>query len=100
MPQKRCSYCGDEFEPKPNVAVIQTCCGKKRCKAKRKADAHAHWLSKNPDYFKGEYRRTRLWLADRPGYQRRYRAKNLDYVRRDNSGKRRAEKLAFRNGAC
>jgi hypothetical protein len=87
MPQKRCPYCGDEFEPKPNVAAIQTCCGKKRCKAKRKGDAHAHWLSKNPDYFKGEYRRTRLWLAEHPGYQRRYRAKNPDYVRRDNEAR-------------
>jgi len=89
MPQKRCPYCGDEFEPKPNVAAIQTCCGKKRCKAKRKADAQAHWVRKNPDYFKGEYRRTRLWLSERPGYQRRYRAKNPDYVRRDNKQRRR-----------
>lgn len=89
MPLQRCPYCGDEFEPKPNVAAIQKCCGKKRCKAKRKADAHAHWLSKNPDYFKGEYRRTRLWLAEHPGYQRRYRAKNPDYVRRDNEGRHR-----------
>ena len=89
MPQKRCPYCGDEFEPKPNVAAIQTCCGKKRCKAKRKADAQAHWVSKNPDYFKGEYRRTRLWLTENPGYQRRYRAQNPDYVRRDNEDRRR-----------
>jgi hypothetical protein len=89
MPQKRCPYCGDEFEPKPNVAAIQTCCGKKRCKAKRKADAQAHWVSKNPDYFKGEYRRTRLWLTENQGYQRRYRAQNPDHVRRDNEDRRR-----------
>lgn len=88
MPQQRCPYCGAEFEPKPNVAAIQKCCGKKRCKTKRKADAQAHWLSKNPDYFKGEYRRTRLWLAERPGYQRLYREKNPDYVRRDNEARR------------
>jgi hypothetical protein len=96
MPQKRCPYCGDEFEPKPNVAAIQTCCEKKRCKAKRKSDAHAHWLSKNPDYFKGEYRRTRLWLAEHPGYQRGYRAKNPDYVRRDNEARRQRRIRACR----
>ncbi|MCX5788653.1 MAG: hypothetical protein NTX64_09160 [Elusimicrobia bacterium] len=88
MVQLRCPYCGDAFEARPNVADIQKCCGKKRCKAKRKADAQAHWVSKNPDYFKGEYRRTRLWLAEHPGYQRRYRAKNPDYVRKDNAARR------------
>ena len=89
MARLRCPYCGDEFEPRPNVAAIQKCCGKKRCKARRKADAQAHWLTKNPDYFEGEYRRMRLWLAEHPGYQRRYRAKHPDYVRKDNEGRRR-----------
>ena len=89
MPQKRCPYCGDEFEPKPNVAYIQKCCGKKRCKAKLKVDAQAHWVKENPNHFKGEYPRTRQWLAEHPGYQRRYRAKNPDYVRRDNEERRR-----------
>lgn len=88
MAQMRCPYCGDTFEPRPNVAHIQKCCGKKRCKRKLKADAQAHWLSENPGHFKGEYRRTRLWLAEHPGYQRRYRAKNPDYVRRDNDARR------------
>ena len=88
MPQKQCPYCGDEFAPKANVAAIQKCCLKKPCMARRKADAHAHWLSKNPDYFKGEYRRTRLWLAEHPGYQRRYRAEHPDYARRDNKARR------------
>lgn len=89
MVQKRCPYCGGEFTPKPHVAAIQECCGKKRCKAKRKAQAQAEWLKANPDYFKGEYRRTRLWLAEHPGYLRDYRSKNPDYVRKDNEGRRR-----------
>lgn len=88
MPQKRCPYCGDDFEPKPHVADIQTCCGKKDCKVQRKANAQAAWRKKNPEHFKGEYPRTRLWLAEHPGYQRRYRAKNPDYVRRDNAARR------------
>ena len=89
MAQKRCPHCGDEFTPKPHVATIQVCCGKKWCKAKRKAEAQAHWLKANPDYFKGEYRRTRLWLAEHPGYLRDYRSKNPDYVQKDNEGCRR-----------
>lgn len=90
MAQKRCPYCGDVFEPKPHVAAIQKSCGKKRCKAKRKADAQAHWLnlSKNSDYFKGEYRRTRLWLEDHPGYLDDYRDDHPEYVRKDNEGRR------------
>ncbi len=89
MPQKRCPYCGDDFEPKPHVEYIQKCCGKKHCKAKLKIDAQANWVRENPNHFKGEYPRTRKWLAEHPGYQRRYRAKNPDYVRRDNEGRRR-----------
>lgn len=88
MLQKRCPYCGATFEPKPNVAHIQKCCGKKRCKAKLKIDSQTHWVSANPNHFKGEYPRTRLWLSEHPGYQRRYRAKNPDYVRRDNAARR------------
>ena len=90
MSQKRCPYCGDEFQPKPHVAAIQVCCGKKRCKAKRKMDAQAHWLDKaeNRDYFKGEYRRTRLWLDAHPGYLAAYRDDHPDYVQKDNEGHR------------
>ncbi|MBI4424282.1 MAG: IS21 family transposase [Elusimicrobia bacterium] len=70
------------------MAAIQKCCGKKRCKAKRKADAQVAWVRKNPDYYKGEYRRTRLWLNDHPGYLDDYRDKEPDYVQRDNEGRR------------
>lgn len=96
MAKKRCPYCGDLFEPKPHVAAIQKCCGKKRCKAKRKADAHAHWLTENPDYFKGEYRRTRLWLEDHPGYLDGYRDRHPDYVQKDNEGRRQRRIRACR----
>ncbi len=88
MLPKRCPYCGATFEPKPNVAHIQKCCGKKRCKAKLKIDSQAYWVRENPNHFKGEYPRTRQWLAEHPGYQRRYRAKNPDYVSRDNEARR------------
>lgn len=88
MAKKRCSYCGEEYEPKPHVAAIQVCCGKKSCKAKRKTEAQAHWLKKNPGYYEGEYRRTRLWLAEHPGYLRAYRADHPEYVRKDNAGRR------------
>jgi hypothetical protein len=84
MAQKRCRYCGDEFTPRPHVENIQVCCGKGRCKSRRKAEAQSRWLKTTPHYFKGEYWRTRLWLADHPGYLRSYRKNNPDYVRKDN----------------
>ena len=96
MPQQRCPYCGKEFEPKPHLIGTQTCCGDKNCKAKRKREAHARWLIANPDYFKGRYARTQMWLAHHPGYQSRYRAENPDYVRRDNAGRRRRRIRAVR----
>ncbi len=89
MPQLRCPYCGDDFEPEPHLAETQICCGKKRCKTRRKAESQARWVKKNPEYFKGEYRRTLLWLAEHPGYLRAYRSKNPDYVQKDNAGRRR-----------
>jgi len=87
MAEKRCPYCGGDFTPKPHVARTQVSCGKKRCKAKRKSEAQAHWLKATPDYFKGEYRRTRLWLAEHPGYLRAYRSKNPNYVQKDNKAR-------------
>ena len=88
MAQKRCPYCGDVFEPKPHLVGTQTCCGQKRCKAKRKTEAHARWLIDNPNYFKGRYSRTQLWLSKHPGYLQGYREANADYVRRDNEARR------------
>lgn len=96
MAQLRCPYCGFVFEPKPHVAAIQKCCWKKRCKARRKVDAQAHWLAKTPDYFKGEYRRTRLWLEAHPGYLAAYRKDHPDYVHEDNEGRRRRRLRARR----
>jgi hypothetical protein len=96
MAQKRCPYCGDEFTPKPHVESIQVCCGKKRCKTKRKAEAQANWRKTNPNHFKGEYRRTRLWLADHPGYLKAYRKKNPDYVQKDNKARRQRRIQACR----
>ncbi len=89
MAQKRCRYCGEEFTPKPHVEKIQVCCGEQRCKAQRKAEAQNRWLKTKPDYFKGEYWRTRRWLAEHPGYLRGYRKNNPDYVLKDNGARRR-----------
>lgn len=97
MTQMRCPYCGDTFEPRPHLAGTQKCCGKKRCQTKRKAEAQARWLIKEPNYFKGRYARTQLWLAKHPGYLRSYRAKNAGYVQRDNAARRERHIRAGRN---
>lgn len=96
MAWKRCPYCGEGFEPKPHLAGTQICCGKKSCKAMRKAEGQAHWVKKNPEYFKGDYRRTRLWLAEHPGYLQVYRAGHPEYVRKDNEKRRERHKRARR----
>lgn len=97
MSPKRCRYCGEEFTPKPHVENIQVCCGKQRCKTRRKAEAQSRWLKTTPGYYKGEYWRTRLWLAEHPGYLRGYRKRNPDYVRKDNEARRQRRMRARRN---
>jgi hypothetical protein len=92
MARRRCIYCDEEFTPKPHVAAIQKCCGKKRCEKQRKADAQAHWVSENPDYFKGRYPDTKRWLKKDPCYLERYRAKNPEYVAADNRARRERKK--------
>ena len=96
MSMQRCAFCGDPYEPEPSAVsvkdgvrrVLQKACRKKRCKKQRKAMAQARWLAKNPGAYRGLYIKTQLWLAEHPGYLRAHRAKDPDYVRRDNEGRR------------
>lgn len=86
---KRCPYCGDHYTPYIRAAKTQKSCGKTSCRKKRQRKAYKAWLAKNPTYFLGRYIKVKLWLAARPGYQRRYRAAHPEYAARDVAGRRR-----------
>jgi hypothetical protein len=91
-PLKRCVFCGRWFPPDPRTREEQKSCFRKRCRLKRKRQAHQQWLRDNPDHFKDQYLRTKLWLAEHPGYLAGYRAANPWYVAADNRKRRQRKK--------
>lgn len=80
---KRCVYCHRWFPPDPRTRHQKTC-KRKRCRLKRKQDARESWLARNPDCFEGRYPNTKRWLAEHPGYLKKYRAAHPKYVAADN----------------
>lgn len=81
---KQCHYCGKWYIPNPRTAKFQTACQKSSCRKKRKKQAQAAWLKKNPKYFCNHYYKTKLWLAKHPCYQRNYRREHPEYAAKDN----------------
>jgi hypothetical protein len=78
-----CLYCGNHYRPDPRTAAIQKACGRESCRKARRRQAQTRYVAANPDVFEGRYPKTRVWLAERPGYLRRYRKKHPDYVNAD-----------------
>lgn len=91
-PLKRCLFCGRRFRPDARTREEQKSCFRKRCRLKRKRQAQQQWLRYNPDHFKDQYFRTKLWLAEHTGYLARYRAANPRYVDADNRTRRQRKK--------
>ncbi len=58
---KRCKYCGRYFRPDRRLGQRQKACQRQECKKKRKKEAQKNWCAKNPEYFKGDYRRVKEW---------------------------------------
>ena len=84
MPSTRpCCYCGRDYRPDPRTAAIQKSCFRAACRKARHRQAQALYMAANPDVFQGRYPKTRAWLAEHPGYLRRYRAKHPNYVAAD-----------------
>jgi hypothetical protein len=77
---KRCHYCGRDYQPDPRTAAMQKSCSRAACSKARRHQAQSHYVAVNPDIFQNRYPKTRQWLAEHPGYLRRYRAKHPDYV--------------------
>lgn len=93
---KRCAFCARTFRSEPRIGEAQKACFRKRCRARRKREAHQSWLRRNPGYFNDQYPRTKLWLADHPGYLGRYRSAHPEYVCADNRKRRERKKRARR----
>lgn len=97
-PNQRCHYCGQDFVPDPRVRTPKAC-PRKRCRQARQEQARKRYVGANPTVYQGFYPKTRQWLAEHPGYLRRYRARHPDYVAADNLGRRRRHARAERRNA-
>jgi hypothetical protein len=78
-----CLYCGNDYRPDPRTALIQKACNRESCRKARRRHAQTRYVAANPDVFEERYPKTRAWLAQHPGYLRRYRKKHPDYVKTD-----------------
>jgi hypothetical protein len=62
---KRCKFCGRYFVPDKRAGDRQQACRREECRRARKQLAQAHWVKKNPGYFKGRYAYVKTWRARR-----------------------------------
>lgn len=91
LKKKRCAHCRQWFSPDPRTVrgdderSCQRYCSQAACQKASAKEARAKWLAKNPDYYKGEARKTkvRLWAEDYPCYWKNWRQDHEDYRRRE-----------------
>ncbi len=86
--RKRCRFCKELFFPDPRLGSRQYACAKPSCQKARNKIKAANWLKRYPDYFNGQYPKTKTWLEEHPGYLREYRRINRDYVVGDNESRK------------
>lgn len=90
---KRCSNCKRWFKPNPttierdgsNLIIRQKYCLDPPCRKAGKKEAQRLWLDKNPAYYKGDGRKTkvRIWAKDYPDYWKHWRLNHEGYVERN-----------------
>ena len=85
---KHCPYCGITYRPYIRAVKTQKSCGKAACRKKSTSEAHKAWLKDNSGCYRGRYVNVKSWLAEHPGYLRRYRATHPEYIRQDNAARR------------
>lgn len=77
-----CIYCGDEFKPNPRTKN-QMYCKRKKCQRARRAGWQRKKMHNDADYRYNQKQCWDEWIARHPGYWKKYRAKNIDYVERN-----------------
>ena len=73
--KKNCCSCGQIFIPNWRLGERQKTCGSTKCKKKLNKENQRIWRSKNQDYHKGQYEKTKVWRDNNPGHQKRWRKK-------------------------
>jgi hypothetical protein len=80
--RRKCRCCRKLFRPDPRNRHHQRYCSQPQCRAARKAECQARWLSRpeNHDYFRGPVHlaRCQVWRARHPGYWRKAQTASKD----------------------
>lgn len=96
--KKKCPFCRRMFLPDPRVGERQKACSRKECRRRRKALSQKEWTARNPDYFRGRYENTRVWLDQNPGYLQGFRAANPEYAEKNRVRSRERKRELARDG--
>lgn len=92
MGERRCPYCQRYLPDDPRLKGRRKTCGHALCQKALKRENNANWRKRNPDYFRNDYERLKVWLSRHPGYLKHYRATHPDYVRRNREAQRERDR--------
>jgi hypothetical protein len=87
-----CCICSRPFVPHPKVGERQKICNRPECRKAHKKKNNAEWRRKNPEYFKNDYHRIKVWRDQHPDYLRQYRQDHPEYVLKNREGQRRRDR--------
>ena len=99
MDFRQCASCGTEFRTRPHV-LNHLFCSDPRCQKERRRRWQYEKRKNDSDYRKEQSRIHGLWLENNPGYSKKYRQSNPEYVaknrlrQRERNKKRRRKVIA------
>lgn len=82
MENKRCSACGQPFQPHPQVPT-QSYCSDAECQRERRRRWQQKKRHEDPDYRDNDARYRKRWVAAHADYWKQYRDAHLAYVQRN-----------------
>lgn len=99
MSEKRCSYCGRQYEPYGRAVERQKHCGALECRRKHKRARDRVWRSQDAEWRKARQAKVREWARERQ-YWSGWRSKHPEYRRREalRMKRKRAEGVAKQAG--
>lgn len=90
---KRCVYCGQAFEPRPQVPD-QAFCSWPDCQRARKRQWQREKRQSDPDYRSNQQAAQRIWTQRNRDYWRSYREARPEYERRNRERQRQRDAKA------
>lgn len=80
MREKRCAYCGQNYQPYVRAVKRQRHCGASACRRKHKRARDRVWRSQDAEWRQARQVKVREWARERQ-YWKRWRAEHPEYRR-------------------